>query len=184
MARRQAGQYSQRGDVMMGSILAKIYNWLEQAAIKQKEKEYRRRFNIHKTVRLGYLPHIIFKGNIEIGPHSYFNSGKISTGNNSLVKIGEWCAIGHNVNIHAISHDPEHATDPENQRPAVEGSIIIEDHVWIGSNVFIRPGIKIGKNSVIGVNSVVTRDIPENAIFGGIPAKLIRFKEEKNEEKN
>lgn len=164
---------------MMQSFLAKIYDWLEQAANKQKDKEYRRRFRIHQTARLGYLPHIIFKGNIEIGPHSYFNSGRISSGQNSEVKIGEWCAIGYNVNIHAITHDPESATGPEDQRPAIEGSIIIGDHVWIGSNAFIRPGINVGKNSVIGVNSVVTRDVPENAIVGGIPAKIIRFKEVK-----
>lgn len=158
----------------MKSIIAKIYNWLEQNANKQKEKDYRRRFAIHQTARLGYLPHIVFKGNIEIGPNSHFNSGKISTGNNSIVKIGEWCAIGHNVNIHAISHHPEHPTGKI--KPFMEGSIIIEDYVWIGSNVFIKPGIKVGSNSVIGANSVVTHNVPENAIVGGIPAKIIRFK--------
>lgn len=162
----------------MKPILAIIYDWLEKGAMKHKDIEYRKQFKIHPTARLGYLPHIILKGNIEIGPHSYFNSGRISTGKNSSVRIGEWCAIGYNVNIHAITHHPEHATGPEKSRPVIEGSIIIEDHVWIGSNTYIRPGITIGRNSIIGVNSVVTRDIPENAIVGGIPAKIIRFKKE------
>lgn len=54
----------------------------------------------------------------------------------------------------------------------------IEDAVWIGANVFINPGIKIEKNSIIGANSVVTKDVPKNAIVGGIPAKLIRMKKE------
>lgn len=169
---------------MKESILAKIYNRLEQAAIKEKENTYRRRFNIHETARLGYLPHIIFKGNIEMGPNSSFNSGKICTGKKSRVVICEWSRIGHNVNIHAISHDPENPTGPMDQRPAIEGSIIIEDHVWIGSNVFIRPGVRVGRNSVIGANAVVIHDVPENAVVGGIPAKIIRFKGEKHEEKN
>jgi len=46
------------------------------------------------------------------------------------------------------------------------------------------PGVIIGNNSVVGANSVVTKNIPENAIYGGIPAKLIRYKKEYNNEKN
>lgn len=161
---------------MINYLLSKIYDRLEKASIKQKDKEYRKKFKIHPTARLGYLPHIIFKGNIEIGANSYFNSGKISTGYKSKVIIGEWCAIGHNVNIHAITHDPESATGPEKLRSSNEASIVINDNVWIGSNVIILPGIHVGKNSVIGANAVVTRTVPENAIVGGVPAKVIRHK--------
>lgn len=131
-----------------------------------------------------YLPHIVFKGNIKIGKESYFNSGKISTGKNSRFIIGEWCAIGHNVNIHAITHEPDQATGPEDERPAREGDIIIGNHVWIGSNVIILPGLEIGDNSVIAANAVVNRDVPHNAIVGGIPSKLIRFKNPNNEKKD
>jgi maltose O-acetyltransferase len=169
---------------MFEAILARLFSYMERSAVNRKEKDYRRRFSVHPTARLGYLPHIIFKGNIEIGAHSYINSGRISTGKNSNVKIGEWCAIGHNVTIHAVSHDPDWATGLESERPIVEGSISIGNNVWIGSNVFIRPGVSIGNNCVIGVNSVVTKDIPENAIVGGIPAKIIRFRRERDEKKN
>lgn len=157
-------------------FLSFLYNYMEKCAIEDKEKEYRKKFNIHPTARLGYLPHIVFKGNITIGSNSYFNSGKISTGKISSVKIGKWCAIGYNVNIHAITHNADYSTGPEEQRPAKEADIIIGDNVWIGSNSFILPGVTIGNNSVVGANSVVTKSIPDNAIFGGIPAKLIRYK--------
>lgn len=169
---------------MITKILAQIYNLLENASIKQKDREYRKRFSIHRTARLGYLPHIVFKGNIEIGSNSYFNSGRISTGTNSRVVIGEWCAIGHNVNIHAITHDPEFSTGPTDIRPAVEGDVIIGNNVWIGSNTFLLPGINIGSNSVIAANAVVKQDVPENAIVGGIPARILRFKKLKNEKQN
>jgi acetyltransferase-like isoleucine patch superfamily enzyme len=54
--------------------------------------------------------------------------------------------------------------------------VIIGNGVWIGAHVFINPGVIIGDNSVIGANSVVTKNIPENSIYAGTPAKLIRFK--------
>lgn len=160
----------------MTYLLSRIYNWLENASMKQKDKEYRNKFNIHKTARLGYLPHIVFQGNIEIGAYSYFNSGKIYSGRDSFVRIGKSCAIGYNVNIHAVSHDPDIPTGPENKRPFVEASINIGDHTWIGSNTFILPGVNIGKNCVVGANAVVTKNIPDNSIVGGVPAKQIRTK--------
>lgn len=164
---------------MITNILANIFDFLQKASNKKKEKIYRKQFKIHQTAQLGYLPHIVFKGNIEIGSNSYFNSGKISAGPNSKVIIGEWCAIGHNVNIHAKTHDPDYSTGPMNKRPGVEGDIIIGNNVWIGSNTFLLPGIKVGNNSVIAANAVVNKDVPENAIVGGIPAKVIRFKKTK-----
>ena len=161
---------------MFSKFASKFYQYLESSAIKEKDKLYRKKFNISKTARLGYLPQIVFQGNITLGEQSYFNSGKIYTGTNSKVIIGKWCAIGYNVNIHAITHHPDYSTGSESNRPIFEESVIIGDHNWIGSNVFILPGINIGNNCVIGANSVVNKDVPSNSIYGGIPAKLIRYK--------
>lgn len=58
------------------------------------------------------------------------------------------------------------------------GRIIIEDNVNIGWNVIIMPGVKIGKNSVVGCGAVVTKDVPENSIVAGVPAKVIETTEE------
>jgi maltose O-acetyltransferase len=46
--------------------------------------------------------------------------------------------------------------------------------VWIGGNVTILPGITIGNNVVVAAGAVVTKDIPDNSLVGGIPAKLIK----------
>lgn len=158
-------------------LLSYLYNLLERASIRQKEKDFRRNFKIDRTARLGYLPHVVFNGNIEIGENSYFNSGKIYSGKNSFVRIGKWCAIGYNVNIHAITHNPDIATGLENDRPFIEKSVIIGDNTWVGSNVFILPGVTIGKSCVIGANSVVTKSVQNNSIVAGVPAKLIRYKD-------
>ncbi|MCG9579488.1 acyltransferase [Vibrio tubiashii] len=54
--------------------------------------------------------------------------------------------------------------------------VSIGSYCWIGANVFINPGIEVGNNSVVGANSVVTKNIPENEIWAGVPAKFIRKK--------
>ena len=53
--------------------------------------------------------------------------------------------------------------------------IIIGKNVWIGSNATIAPGVTIGDNAVIGAGAVVTKDIPENAVAVGVPAKVIKY---------
>ena len=46
--------------------------------------------------------------------------------------------------------------------------------MWIGGNVTILPGVKIGNNTIIAAGAVVNKDVPDNAIFGGVPAKKIK----------
>ncbi|HEG44170.1 MAG TPA: hypothetical protein ENH94_09000, partial [Phycisphaerales bacterium] len=60
----------------------------------------------------------------------------------------------------------------------------IEDDVWIGFGSIILAGVKIGRGAIIAAGSVVTKDVPEYAIMGGVPAKLIRdrFTEEQQKE--
>jgi acetyltransferase-like isoleucine patch superfamily enzyme len=54
-----------------------------------------------------------------------------------------------------------------------KGGIVIEDDVWIGFGVIVLDGVKIGKGAVLGAGSVVTRDIPDNTVAVGVPAKTI-----------
>ena len=53
-------------------------------------------------------------------------------------------------------------------------AITVGDNCWLASNVTVCPGVKIGKNCVIGAGSVVTKDIPDNSLALGVPAKVIR----------
>ena len=61
------------------------------------------------------------------------------------------------------------------------GKVLLKKNCRIGSHSTILPGITIGKNSVVGAHSLVTKDIPDNAIAFGVPAKVIRQLDEDNE---
>lgn len=78
-------------------------------------------------------------------------------------KIGDNCHIGQNVTIGGGN-----------------GGLVptISDNVRIGGGSFLFGGITIGKNVVIGANSVVNKDVPDNAIVAGAPAKILRYRDD------
>jgi maltose O-acetyltransferase len=138
---------------------------------------YRQSYDIDETFRFnGTNIYFYGKGRIICSKNSYIgNYSTIQSAENCSVYIGSLCSISHNVRIYTRTA----ITDQDfTRRPlkTKEGSVSIGDGAWIGANVFINPGISIGRNSVVGANSVVTKDIPENAIYTGAPAKLVRFK--------
>ena len=121
--------------------------------------------------------------NVTMGKGSYINSGEIFAAN-----IGNWCSIGYDVLIGPTEHDltapttsPSKAIslglDP-NITTKKELPPIISDEVWIGAGVIILAGTKIGAKAVIAAGAVVTKDVPENESWGGIPAKFIKNREQ------
>jgi acetyltransferase-like isoleucine patch superfamily enzyme len=54
----------------------------------------------------------------------------------------------------------------------------VGSNVWIGYGACILRGVKVGDNSIIGANAVVTKDVPANAVVGGIPARILRMRDE------
>lgn len=139
--------------------------------------EYRKKYDISPLFKFNGVNILFYsEGEIMCNKNSYI--GEYSTLQSVAgckIIIGEGCMISHNVRMYTSSAiaDQDFSFLPLKEK---KGNIIIGNNVWIGANVFINPGIIIGDNSVIGANSVVTKDIPNNSIFGGVPAKLIRFK--------
>jgi maltose O-acetyltransferase len=139
---------------------------------------YRSQYLISPTFRFnGAGIQFYGDGRIEIGHGSYVGEGtSIQSGHELSVVIGSHCRVSHNVRIYTNTACAD-ADFCAATVPGVSGSVLIGDGVWIGTNVYIGPGTSIGKNSVVGANSVVTRAIPPNEIWGGVPARLIRIKD-------
>ena len=71
-----------------------------------------------------------------------------------------------------------HDINPNKRGDMQPKPIVIGENVWIGSNSTILPGVTIGKGSIIAAGAVVTKDVDENVVVGGVPAKFIKKIEE------
>jgi acetyltransferase-like isoleucine patch superfamily enzyme len=83
--------------------------------------------------------------------------------------------MGHNVSVLTGTHDyTKKSKERMISAPITGGDIYIEKGVWLGSNSTILGPCRIGENSVIAAGSIVTKDIPNNVLVGGIPARIIK----------
>lgn len=92
------------------------------------------------------------------------------------IRVGRNCLIAANCQIFDGNGHDICEGHPQDRIKTQGGAspILIGDNVWIGMGCIILPGVNIGTGSVIGAGSIVTKDIPENVIAGGNPAKIIR----------
>lgn len=88
------------------------------------------------------------------------------------VTIGDYCMIGPNTVISTVGHPL--TAEGRRQHLSITAPIVIGNDVWIGANCVILPGVTIGNNVVIAAGAVVTKDVPNNCVVGGIPAKKIK----------
>jgi len=93
------------------------------------------------------------------------------------VEIGDRVLIGYRTQIISSDHTIPSIGEPfpiSGDRPK---KIVVEKDVWIGANCILTSGVTVGEGSVIAGGSVVTKDVPKNAIVGGVPAKIIRYRD-------
>ena len=107
--------------------------------------------------------------NMHFGKNVFINAG-CKFQDQGGIYIGDNALIGHNAVIATINHDE----DPEKRGSMVFHPVHIGNNVWLGANVTVLPGVTIGDGAIIGAGSVVTKDVPENMIAVGNPAKVIR----------
>lgn len=113
--------------------------------------------------------HADFGRNITIGKRVFINSGCKFQDQGGII-IGDDCLIGHNTVFATLNHGLE----PERRGDLHPAPITLGRNVWIGANVTVLPGVTIGDNAVVAAASVVTKDVPENSIVLGSPARVVR----------
>ncbi|MDE5756907.1 MAG: sugar O-acetyltransferase [Clostridia bacterium] len=113
--------------------------------------------------------------NITVGKRVFINSGCCFQDQGGI-EIGNDVLIGQQVVLATLNHD----LIPDKRANMIPAPIKICDGVWIGAHATILAGVTIGKGAVVAAGAVVTKDVPENAVVGGVPAKIIKTIKESN----
>lgn len=96
------------------------------------------------------------------------------------LEIGDDCIIGPYFSCHPENHNFSDMRNVIREQGVNRKGIKVGKNCWIGAKVTILDGVTIGDNCVIAAGAVVTKSMPANAVIGGVPAKVIRFREENN----
>lgn len=130
--------------------------------------------NVHPTA-------LIREGEfVTVGEHCLINhncliqAGKSPAG---YIKIGNYVHTGVNVMMMAFNHGFYTRDIPTKEQDYLEAPIIINDDVWIGAGSILLAGVTIGKGAIIAAGAVVNKDVPEYSIVGGVPAKVLAYRE-------
>ena len=107
--------------------------------------------------------------NIHIGKNVFFNMG-CKFQDQGGIFIGDGALIGHNVVLATLNH----AQSPSDRASMIPAPIHIGKNVWIGANATVLPGVTIGDGAIVAAGAVLAKDVPENTIVGGVPARIIR----------
>lgn len=114
-------------------------------------------------------------------------ASSVSLGNNSGIgvnasikgatEIGDNVMMGPHCTIYSKNHAFDRLDIPMREQGLQEEKpVVIGNDVWIGGHVILLPGVHVGNGAIIGAGAVVTKDVPEYAIVGGNPAKVIRYR--------
>ena len=151
--------------------LCKEFNQIDPYNKEAQNKILKKLFKTEKECSI--MPNFFcdYGYNIEFGENFYVNHNCIIL-DVTVVNIGDNVLLAPNVQIYTSNHP----LNPKQRNKGLEyGSPVnIGDNVWIGGGSIICPGVSIGNNSVIGAGSVVTKNVPNNVMVGGNPAKVIK----------
>lgn len=167
----------------MYKMLLFIYNWVT-FRIAWLRGRFWSIFVSEMGPRVFVLKGVVFgspKG-IKIG-HDVSINHHASLGGQGGLKIGSHVLIAPYCSILSANHAFENWSAPMTSQGISCKEILIDDDVWLGANAVILPGVHICRGAIVGANAVVTKDVEAYSIVGGVPAKFIkyRFDKEKRE---
>ena len=106
---------------------------------------------------------------ITVGKNVFINTG-CRFQDQGGIHLGDGALIGHNVVLATLNH----GEDPAKRHILRGAPIVLGKNVWIGANATVVPGVTIGDGAIVAAGAVVTRDVPPNAVVGGVPARIIK----------
>lgn len=118
--------------------------------------------------KISFSSHFSLGDRSSVGDNTYI-LGKVSIGNDVMMAAN--CAFI------ASNHNTKRIDVPMNQQGGTDAPIVIGNDVWICYGSTICAGVKVGNGSIIAAGSVVTKDVPQYAVVGGVPAKIIRMRQ-------
>lgn len=92
------------------------------------------------------------------------------------VSIGRYFHTGRGLTIFSTNHNYDSPEMIPYDNQVVAKKVIVKDFVWAGANVTIVPGVTIGEGAVLGAGAVITKSVPDHAIVGGNPAKILKYR--------
>jgi acetyltransferase-like isoleucine patch superfamily enzyme len=110
---------------------------------------------------------------ISIGDRSAVGAGSFLGGQGGI-RIGSDVIMGPGVRIFSENHNHGDVEKPIRSQGQTRAPVTIDDDCWIGGNVTILAGVTIGRGTVVAAGAVVTRDVPEYCIAGGVPARVLK----------
>ena len=132
---------------------------------------YRRFFLGRQSVIESYCCINNAVGDVVIGDHTRIGIHNTIIG---PVCIGNHVNLAQGITVTALNHNFEDTTQRIDEQGISTKPVIIGDDVWIGANAGVLPGVTIGRHCVVAAGAVVTKDVPDHSVVGGIPAKILK----------
>lgn len=110
-------------------------------------------------------------GNVTIGDYTRIGIHCTVIG---PVCIGSHVNLAQGITVTALNHNFEDISQRIDQQGISTNPVVIGDDVWIGANSVILPGVTIGRHAVVAAGAVVTKDVPDNCVVAGVPARVIK----------
>ncbi|MDE6661081.1 MAG: 2,3,4,5-tetrahydropyridine-2,6-dicarboxylate N-acetyltransferase [Anaeroplasmataceae bacterium] len=131
-------------------------------------------------------PGAIIRDKVEIGDHAVIMMGAIINigaiiGENTMIDMG--AVLGGRAIVGKNCHIGAGAVLAGVVEPASSQPVVVEDDVLIGANAVVIEGVKVGKGAVVAAGSVVIEDVEPNTVVGGVPARVLKLKDEKTASK-
>lgn len=149
-------------------ILKKLRGWHYSALLQ----------NAGSNLRLGENIKFANPGNISIGNNCYLGDGVQLYAWKERITIGNQVLVAAGARMITRKHGFADIDLPMAEQGYTHAPIVIENDVWIGFGAIILPGVTIGQGSIVGAGAVVTKSVEPFSVVGGVPARLIRHRQE------